>query len=181
MIDLKKALPDTVTVDGRVYAIKTDFRVWLEFGELIEDENTTISDISFVFKDDIPPYTKECLNALINFYANQNKIPNYSGGGNERVLDFNIDSEYIYASYWAEYNIDLFEVDLHWHKFKALFLGLSEESAIKQIIIKRVYTKSNKDPDKIARENKKAWALPRVDDIDEEETERELEKLFYNC
>lgn len=32
MIDLtKKALPNTITVDGRAYSIYTDFRVWMQF------------------------------------------------------------------------------------------------------------------------------------------------------
>ena len=48
----------------------------------------------------------------------------------------------------------------------------------------RSYVKSNKnDPDKIAMENKRAWSLPTStkDKIDEEEIERELQELFYNC
>ncbi len=57
-------------------------------------------------------------------------------GPQKRVLDFDLDGEYIYASFLQDYGIDLIEQQgiLHWKKFCALFEGLSEETKIKQII-----------------------------------------------
>lgn len=182
MIDLSKGLPNTITVDGEPYLIKTDFREWLKFTKIIEEGDCTLADILFVFENEYPmtDFSKE----ILEFYLNPNNVPNYRGGSEERVLDYLEDSEYIYASFMAVYGIDLCDVELHWWKFKALLLGLPDDSKIKQIMAMRSYVKSNKnDPDKIAMENKRAWGLPTStkDKIDEEEIERELQELFYNC
>lgn len=182
MIDLSKDLPDAVEVDGKSYLIKTDFREWLKFAEIIESGNATLLDITYLFVDEIPP--ADFSNALVEFCTNPNLIPNYNGVSNERLLDYLIDSEYIYASFMAEYGIDLCDPNLkmHWHKFKALLIGMKDDSKIKEIMATRSYTPSKKDPEKIALENKRAWALPSKDSqIEDEELEKLLDELFYNC
>ena len=180
MIDLTKDLPDTIEVDGKSYLIKTDFRDWLEFSQLVESgKDVTLQDVVYLFVDEIPQ--TDFSQQLVDFFTNPNEVPNYRGGNNERVLDYLIDSEYIYASFMAEYGIDLCDVKLHWWKFKALLIGLNDESKLKQIMSMRTYTKSNKDPHKIAMENKKAWALPRRTKKQEEEIEDALEKIFFGC
>lgn len=174
MIDLSNGLPDTVTVDGKPYLIKTDFREWLKFAQIVERENATLYDIAYLFDGEIPPvdFSKE----IVEFFSNENEVPNYNDTGSERVLDYLIDGEYIYASFMAEYGIDLIDIEyLHWHKFKALLIGLSDESKIKQIMGMRAYKKSNKTPDKIAQENKKAWELPKKYD---KEIIEEIQKAF---
>lgn len=174
MIDLSIALPDTVTVDGKAYLIKTDFREWLKFNQIVQEENATLADLVFLFKGSIP--TSDFSQPLLDFFVNDNKVPNYKDVGDDRVLDYLIDGEYIYASFMAEYGIDLIDIEyLHWHKFKALLIGLSDESKIKQIMGMRAYKKSNKTPDKIAQENKKAWELPKNYD---KEIIEEIQKAF---
>lgn len=54
MIDLtKKALPNTVTVDGKAYSIYTDFRVWIRFLEEAKKMTPKGIDVSYLFKNDI--------------------------------------------------------------------------------------------------------------------------------
>lgn len=54
----------------------------------------------------------------------------------KRVLDFEEDGEYIYASFMQEYGIDLVEQQgrLPWKKFIALFQGLGEKTKIKEVM-----------------------------------------------
>ena len=51
MIDLRnKSLPDTITVNGKDFLIKTDFRLWLKFSTMIEEERP-LSDYLFLLAD----------------------------------------------------------------------------------------------------------------------------------
>lgn len=83
-----------------------------------------------------------------------------------RVVDFDQDSEYIYASFLQDYGIDLIESQgkLHWKKFIALFQGLSEKTKIKQIMQIRsrdipAPTKYNQEEIKNLTELKAYYAL----------------------
>lgn len=53
-----------------------------------------------------------------------------------KVFDFEEDGEYIYASFYMDYGIDLINQQgkLHWKKFIALFQGLSSKTKIKEIM-----------------------------------------------
>lgn len=178
MIDLTIALPDTITVDGKAYLIKTDFREWLKFAKIVESENAILADLLYLFVDEFPQtdFTQE----LVDFFLNENPLPNYTDGSSDPILDYLIDSEYIYASFMAEYGIDLISADLHWHQFKALLIGLPDESKIKEIMGMRSYKKSDKSPDKVAEENKKAWSLSNVKK-NEKEIMEEIRNLFYGA
>ena len=84
-----------------------------------------------------------------------------------RVVDFELDGEYIYASFYQDYGIDLIEEQgkLHWKKFLALFQGLSDETKIKQIMNIRSMdipepTKYNQKQIQRIQELKSYYALP---------------------
>ena len=55
---------------------------------------------------------------------------------NQRLVDFELDDEYIFASFYQDYGIDLEKEQgrLHWKKFIALFQGLSDKTKIKEIM-----------------------------------------------
>lgn len=55
---------------------------------------------------------------------------------NQRLIDFDLDGEYIFASFYQDYGIDLEKEQgcLHWKKFIALFQGLSDKTKIKEIM-----------------------------------------------
>lgn len=59
-------------------------------------------------------------------------LPHHS----QKVVDFDADGEYIYASFLQAYGIDLLEAQgkLHWKKFIALFEGLPENTKIREIM-----------------------------------------------
>lgn len=184
MIDLRnKGLPNTIEVGGSLFLIKTDFRLWLKFGEMIGDKENklTLDDFAFLFVNEMPliPF----LSQLIEFYTNINLLPKKSGSNNaEEVVDYIIDGEYIVASFMQAYHIDLTTCDMHWHLFKALFLGLPESTIMKDIIGYRSWTKTKKSEDTIRTELKRAWSLPKDKQVQQKEQELldEINNEFYN-
>lgn len=182
MIDLRnKSLPDTITVNGKDFLIKTDFRLWLKFSTMIEEERP-LSDYLFLLEDvegNIP--LDNFFPQLVQFYTNPNSTPkNINSTSTDRVVDYIEDGEYIIASFMQDYGIDLTEVDMHWHKFKALFAGLSDDTKIKQIMSMRSYRKNKKSYETQCEENKKVWALPHHTRQVSADTMDEINELFYN-
>lgn len=53
-----------------------------------------------------------------------------------KVVDFMLDGDYIFASFYQDYGIDLLEQQgkLQWKKFIVLFQGLSEKTKIREIM-----------------------------------------------
>ena len=144
-------------VEGKAYFLNTDFRVWIDFDEYVKNVKS-LKDFKKFFVDEIPfaDFTKP----LVEFYTNENSTPNYKKGDNEQLVDFIQDGEYIVASFMQDYGIDLTECEMHWHLFKALFLGLSDKTKIKEIMATRGWTDDKRKPEVVARENKNAWRLP---------------------
>lgn len=54
----------------------------------------------------------------------------------EKVYSIKQDAAYIYASFYQDYGIDLYEMQgkLHWEKFKALLSGLKQDTKFKEVI-----------------------------------------------
>lgn len=177
MIDLReKALPNVINVNGRAYSIYTDFRYWLKFSELIKRKDLKLGELYFLFKNETP-YCN-FLDELMEFYANPNATPKQGGNG-ERIFDYILDGEYIFASFIQVYKIDLLETDMHWHKFKALFVSLPAECKMGQIMADRAYKEDKRKYETIAMERKDIWSLPpeKVD----EDIIKGLQEDFYNA
>lgn len=157
MIDLRnKVLPSKIEADGTVYELYTDFRVWLEFNRLHEEEGVISPH---VLKGE-PKGTEWETQALL-FLSNPNSTPNYTSGSSRRGIDYIEDGEYIVASFQQAYGIDLTSCEyMHWHRFKALVIGLPSNTKMAEIIDKRMYRKSNKKPETIYAEEERAWRLP---------------------
>jgi hypothetical protein len=181
MIDLRnKSLPDTIKVNGKDFFINTDFRLWLKFGEMIND-NRPLSDYLFLIKEgeDIP--LANFFPQLVEFYSNPNLTPKDTNNtSRDKIIDYIEDGEYIVASFMQDYRIDLTSVDMHWHMFKALFSGLRDDTKIKQIMSMRSYKKSHKSYEAQCEENKRVWSLPQTKHKVSKETMNEINSLFYN-
>ena len=179
MIDLReKGLPTTIEVGGLFYAIKTDFREWIKFSDIIK-KPFELYDLAFLFEDNVPllvDFKKE----LFDFFENKNATPNYTDASSERTIDYVLDGEYIVGSFMSAYGIDLTSVDMHWHLFKALFVSLPDTSKIIQIMGMRSYKKSNENYEQVAIKNKQAWILPSLTDSELEEINQEINDEFYN-
>lgn len=181
MIKLQHSLPNTITVEGREFFVKTDFRYWLEYDEIITSKKSySLGEIAFLFEGEVPKcdFSEE----VFEFYKNPNSTPrNIKGSSGENVIDFQQDGEYIYASFMSAYGIDLLNTNMHWHKFKALVLGLPSNTIMSEIMAKRGWKKDNRKLDKVYAEQKKAWALPRKQVEEDKELIKGINELFYNA
>lgn len=169
MIDLTAKLPDSLIVGGHPYTVLTDFRIWLRLNEMVQDD-FELMDTSFIFADEIP--TESWIEPMFEFLASPNATPKQSRS-NKKLYDFLQDGDYIFGSFMQAYGIDLTESHMHWHKFKALFASLPDETKMARIIGYRSYEHSNKSADDAMRELRDAWELPR-----EEITEEEYAEFF---
>lgn len=177
MIDLtQKDLPNAIVVNGKSILLNTDYRVWLEFWKtnkvkyknLIKEVNKElkVSDV-----DELNKKLKEFLN-------NPNEYPHYNSSDNKRLIDYYLDGEYIYSAFMTQYHIDLLEVDMHWHKFKALVndlnVGIISYAKKARGYEKRTKKDKNNSNDYWEKE-KQAWQLTPI--LTEEEKESEEEKV----
>ncbi|EAG4161376.1 hypothetical protein CAV26_11345 [Listeria monocytogenes] len=97
----------------------------------IQEKSLVLIDIfeNYIVKDDAKG---------IQYDIDGNKMPVATGEGKEEQACYSLtqDSDYIYASFLQDYNIDLIDVrgKLHWYKFRALFDSLRDDTAIKSIM-----------------------------------------------
>lgn len=139
-----EAPPEEIYIDGIAYHIDTDFRVWIEFQNLItqniSDEEKTANLIFFIQKMGLP-FSENTLSAIIEFFKGgepdkpktENKNPAY---------DFESDGSLIFSAFLTQYKFDLTDVKMHWWKFKSLFSGLNDEHMISKVMWARTTDKS---------------------------------------
>ena len=174
MIDLKKArLPEAVEVDGNLYPVRTSFKNWLRFLELIADKNTPPADFDFMYATDAKPQSRmNGIIALVQFCNPPQELPRAQGDGTgEKAVDYAIDADYIYAAFLEQYGIDLVESDMHWYKFQSLFKGL-HDTKLNEIIGYRLWENTGGKRDAYSRQMEKlkaAWELPLESDEEDED------------
>ncbi|EAC3642416.1 hypothetical protein GU65_15120 [Listeria monocytogenes] len=109
---------------------------WSQFDEdnpyqSIQEKILVLLDIfeNYIVKDDAKG---------IQYDIDGNKMPSATNEDGEEPAYYSLtqDSDYIFASFLQDYNIDLIEVrgKLHWYKFRALFESLRDDTAIKSIM-----------------------------------------------
>ncbi len=103
-------------------------------------------------------------------------------GSNKKSFDFTQDAEYIYASFWQAYGIDLHTATLHWEQFMALFEGLPQDTAIKEIINIRLKpipqaTKHNGEEIKALMDAKAVYALTYDQDEAKQSFQQDIDRL----
>lgn len=174
----RKALPNTVVVGGRAFSIYTDFRPWLRFEiEVSKMRRGDTIDISYLFKNDMPEYCD--LTELFVFSRPESPLPRPMNHSNAIVLDYELDSDLIYAAFLGQYGIDLFEVkDLHWHKFLALLKGLNDSTVLSKVMGYRSYEKRNNENIDPYEELRRAWEIePPISEEEQLELD-EFSNLF---
>lgn len=136
-------LPETVTVDGREFSIRTDFRISVMFELLIGDTELTpqqkLQQTLLLYYDEIPANGEEAIEQVLNFYGcgRQRKT---SGTAKKKeikspIYSFEHDDGMIFAAFYDQYGIDLNEIEhLHWWKFKAMFDALKSDNEIVKIM-----------------------------------------------
>lgn len=152
-MDLAYPLTDTVEIDGKTYKLDLSFDNVLRLIDMLNDKQ--LDDITQIetglymllgVELDYPIEKKEEIFYQI-FYETIGKeveenIPVDLDGNpmpqqkEEKIYSIKQDAPYIYASFYQDYGIDLFEVQgkLHWEKFKALLAGLRPDTKFKEIV-----------------------------------------------
>lgn len=169
MIDLfKTELPDTIEVEGSSYSIHTNFRYWILFYRLSKLKKPLI-EFLVMFPFEKPTNLVEAYKKLMEFANPPKELPRPVGENSttDIVLDFDIDSDYIYAAFIEQYGIDLSNpnLDLHFYKFMALLNSL-HDTKINEIMSYRCYEDTKIDFKKQMQNMKTAW---RIEYITEEE------------
>ncbi len=176
MLDLSKALlPREIEIDEKAYPIQTDFRFWIGFSSKL-NKNATTNNFDYLYTDEIPEDREKGIEKLIEFYNPKTELPRKTDTGtNEKVLDYFLDSDYIYSAFYQCYGIDLIEIkDLHWHKFLALLKGISH-TRLNDIMGYRSWKKINRTYQQDMQALKTAWEIRNY--VEEELSEEEQKQL----
>lgn len=186
MINLAKvnSLPSSVLVGGKEFLIQTDFRYWIIFSRVIEKvtrgeilEVELVEFLATMFPFSKPTDFKAAYDSLIKFFNPPCEVPrNVGGAPPEKVLDYDVDADYIYAAFREQYNINLLDpkLRLHWWEFQALLKGL-HGTKLDEIIGYRCFNADDKTKYEEAQKRmKEAWRLPQPSD---KETAEQLEKF----
>ena len=155
-----KALPDTITVEGRAYLLNTDFRLWLRFMRELKEAARTQSDliVNYLFKDDFPEEIN--IKQLADWAQPKQELPRDLGSESDAIaFDFDIDADLIYSAFVQQYGIDLLEADMHWYKFLALMRGINDSTKLGKIIGYRTYEKSDKKYDDQMNLLRRMWEI----------------------
>lgn len=142
---LYEKLPNFVIVQGKRYEIETDFREWIRFCELVEDDSVSIwikCSLMMKWYYEAPKDLEAAIYALGDFLSAKDMYRDHDkknqNAKSEPAFDFNEDAGCIYAAFVECYGIDLQKITyMHWWKFLSLFHGLPETTEIKQRMMYR--------------------------------------------
>lgn len=180
--------PQSVRVEGRDYAIYTDFAVWIEIEQqLLKGERGSGEGLARALALAYPALPRsfaEAVKGLMWFYSGSDAC----NGGDKGlcaapVYDLKADFEYIRAGFLKDFGIDLMHTDMHWWQFRRLLACLSEDCRFSQIVVYRRTDTArikNRELRSFYERMKKRYRLPDVRTEEERETDmaRMLEDLF---
>jgi len=144
-------------VSGKFYKVHTEHSYWFLFAEIVERDVRYITDFDFMYTGEMPEDKQAGIDELFRFYYEKKEVPKSEGDEQgERILDYAIDSDLIYAAIMQTYKIDLFEKQIHWHKLRALISGLKDTKLNDIMGYRCSPSGKNKEIDRM----KRIWALP---------------------
>lgn len=184
-------LPESVTVDGEEYEIRTDFRTSMLFELLMQDNEVKPQDKTKkalkLYYPVIPANINEAVEAILWFYRcgkedNPQRQKINAKKGKTRVYSFEYDDDYIYAAFMTQYGIDLQDIEyMHWWKFRAMFHSLTNQNEFVKIMEYRsieIKSDMSKEQQSFYRKMKRLHALPVAKS--EDEKMNAIEKALLN-
>nr|DAT74538.1 MAG TPA: hypothetical protein [Bacteriophage sp.] len=142
---LFEEFPDSVFVNGENYPIETDFREWIRFIQLVEDDEVPwqikCQLMMQWYTDGMPDDLEGAVYALGGFLemrVDRSDSEEHSESVPKQLYSFEQDADCIYSAFREVYGINLQSVPyMHWWEFQTLFIGLPEKTEIKQRIMYR--------------------------------------------
>lgn len=184
-MNFEKNLPETVNIDGVEYPINTDFRTSIKFEMLVQRETDEVKllleMLHLYYGELIPGNVPVAIEKALWFYAGGELKTKSSDSKKETLYSFEYDGDYIYSAFLEQYGIDLTCAKLHWWKFRALFLSLSDKTKLSEIIGYRsvqISGKMSKEEKEFYKKMKKIYALPK--NQKEEERMNEIRERLRN-
>ena len=151
-----RKLPHCVYLKNERFIINTDFRIFIDFEEEMTQGVDKKKACSNALTKFYPAFSlilsknlgKEAVEKFIWFYqcGHEEKIENKSKNGTSKeAFRYSSDDLYIWGAFKCYYNIDLTTINLHWWKFRALWLTLPNEAEFSKIKGYRTYNGKDKD------------------------------------
>lgn len=178
----KNDLPDVIKTGTNSYRIKTDFRSWIMFENIMIDAG---------IKDRFKPYfmldkimteqydnndIEHILNALFLFYRMEKPVKQTRQKSSILGYRYDYDMDLILAAFMQQYGVNLLTTNMHWWEYKSLFDGLTDKTKFIQVVGYRTADTSKMDKEqKMKYEELKAfYALPLENA--QERTQEDIEK-----
>lgn len=189
-------LLDKLPSEKNGLVINTDFRIGILFELLMQDNNLSDEDkilATFnLYFNNLPNNLEEAfknqyvaLETVLWFYRCGKEETNNNKGEKvtkkrKQIYSFEYDDEYIYDAFLEQYKIDLNEAELHWWKFKAMFIGLNENILFSKIMgYRQVDLAKIKDKDERNRIKKLKDIYKLPDMRTQEEKENDFASSFW--
>ena len=175
--------PEYVIINGKEYAVYTDFREWMKLIDMLKDAELNAMEkatcMMYWFVEELPDNIEAAINSLAMFIRCEEKeskstkaTGSRNNAGNKPSFSYEYDADAIIAGFQQIYGIDLLEVDyMHWWQFKFLLEGLPDETEFKRRIYYRTVNLAEIKDSKYRKELSKMklrYALPSDEITDED-------------
>lgn len=139
-----------IQIEDTIYEANTDFRIAIRCNEIAQDK--TIGDFERVLGIictmfgasalDNPNHYEKLLKWALNYLSCGKEIEDTH---EQPDMDYVEDMDYIEASFMSDYQIDLENTEMDWHKFNNLMNGLSNSELGNCCVLNRIRNLRNFD------------------------------------
>ena len=159
-------LPQTVIIEGKDYAVRTDYRVILEIFVMLNDPDLTDGDkveaLMQMFYVERPDDTEQGLQAFADFIEPRKRV----NGNRPSLVDWEEDFDLIAAGVNHVLGTECRALPyLHWRSFLGAYMEISPDSLFSHVISIRAKLKAGKKLEKWEqawyRKNKNLVDLPQ--------------------
>lgn len=172
-------LPDALQAARKKYPIKTDYRDWLAFEQILDradltEEEKQVFALRRVLKSPPPSDALAFLELFLRAaWFCRCGLPVVPEDDSRKTLDFYKDFWAVWADFLTYNHVDLLKETLHWWQFMALFQSLPEEAQIKRRIGIRSVTYGELSKIKNSKQRRQIKRLQQLyaleDDCDEDD------------
>ena len=195
---IASSLPTTVEVDGVAVDINTGHRAGVAFTSVLEDSSLSDEDklsralgIYYTDRDVVGHDTTALIKEALAFYSydpsayyGRTESALRKGSSKPRkgkqLISYIKDDALIYAAFMQQYGIDLAEGELHWHKFRALIDGLTDDTQLVKVMRYRSVKLGDVSTEerKFYRDMQDFYSLEQISDAEAEQLSALEDKLM---